>query len=166
MMLLTTTNLARSLLHSPTTTNQNLQEIPMKSLLKSLLVAAVAAAFVITAPTTVSAQDKEKEKGKDKAPEKAGEKAKGGGGFTGKAVTVDKAAKTVKLSGEKGRTIQITATTKISKDGKPATLDDLKDGDDVYGGIKPGTDGKLEATTLTIGKPPAKKKDEKKEDKK
>ena len=38
--------------------------------------------------------------------------------------------------------------------------------DDVYGGIKPGTDGKLEATSLTIGKPPAKKKDEKKEDKK
>ena len=136
----------------------------MKSLLKSLLVAAVAAAFVITAPTTVSAQDKEKEKGKDKAPEKAGEKAKGGGGFNGKAVAVE--AKTVKLSGPTARVVQITATTKISKDGKPATLDDLKEGDDVYGGIKPGTDGKLEATSLTIGKPPAKKKDEKKEDKK
>ena len=143
----------------------------MKSLFKTLLVAAVATAILMS-PATVSAQDKpkEKEKGKEKAPEKAGEKAaekaKGGGGFTGKAVTVDKAAKTVKLSGEKGRTIQITATTKITKDGKPATLEDLKDGDDVYGGIKPGTDGKLEATTLTIGKPPAKKKDEKKEEKK
>ena len=165
MMLLTTANLAISLLNSHSTT-KNLEEIRMKSLLKSLLVAAVAAAFVITAPTTVSAQDKEKEKGKDKAPEKAGEKAKGGGGFNGKAVAVDKVAKTVKLSGPTARVVQITTTTKISKDGKPATLDDLKEGDDVYGGIKPGTDGKLEATSLTIGKPPAKKKDEKKEDKK
>lgn len=139
----------------------------MKSLLKSLLVAAVAAAFVITVPTTVSAQDKEKEKGKDKAPEKAGEKAKGGGGgFNGKAVAVDKVAKTVKLSGPTARVVQITATTKIAKDGKPATLDDLKEGDDVFGGIKTSADGKLEATTLNIGKPPAKKKDEKKEDKK
>ena len=84
----------------------------MKSLLKSLLVAAVAAAFVITAPTTVSAQDKEK--GKDKAPEKAGEKAKGGGGFNGKAVAVDKVAKTVKLSGPTARVVQITATTNAS----------------------------------------------------
>ncbi|PAW73556.1 MAG: hypothetical protein B9S33_22405 [Pedosphaera sp. Tous-C6FEB] len=129
---------------------------------KSLLVAAVATAIMAT-PVTVSAQDKAKEK----AAEKAGEKAKGGGGgFTGKAVTVDKAAKTVKLSGEKGRTIQIIATTKIAKDGKPATLEDLKEGDDVFGGYKTGADGKLEATSLSIGKPPAKKKDEKKEEKK
>ena len=79
---------------------------------------------------------------------------------------MDKAAKTVKLSGEKGRVLQIVATTKILKDGKPATLDDLKDGDDVYGGYKAGAEGKLEATTLNIGKPPAKKKEEKKDEKK
>ncbi len=134
----------------------------MKSLFKSLLVAAVATAILINA-TTVSAQDKAKEK--DKAAEKTGEKAKGGG-FTGKAVAVDKAAKTVKLSGEKGRTLQISATTKIAKDGKPGTLDDLKEGDDVFGGYKIGADGKLEATSLSIGKAPAKKKDEKKDEKK
>jgi hypothetical protein len=147
----------------------------MKSLLKSLLVAAVTTAFLTTAPLTVSAQDKEKgkEKGKEKAPEKAGEKgaekAKGSG-FTGKAAAIDKAAKTVKLSGEKARVIQITATTKIAKDGKPATLDDLKEGEEVSGGYKLAADGKMEATSLNIGaRPPAKgkdKKDEKKEDKK
>ena len=42
----------------------------------------------------------------------------------------------------------------------------LKDGDDVYGGYKAGAEGKLEATTLNIGKPPAKKKEEKKDEKK
>lgn len=134
----------------------------MKSLLKPLFAATLAVAVLLGTPAASSAQDKKDEK---KAAEKAGEKAKGGG-FTGKAVAVDKVAKTVKLSGEKGRLLQITSTTKITKDGKPATLDDLKDGDDVSGGFKPGAEGKLEATVLTIGKPPAKKKDEKKEEKK
>jgi Cu/Ag efflux protein CusF len=137
----------------------------MKAFIKTLLVASVATA-VLLSPSTVSAQDKAKEKAAEKAADKAGEKKAAGGGFNGKAVTVDKAAKTVKLSGEKGRTIQVSATTKIAKDGKPATLEDLKEGDDVYGGYKTGADGKLEATSLNIGKPPAKKKDEKKEEKK
>lgn len=139
----------------------------MKRVLQSIAIIA-AAAILLGAPSTSSAQDKGKEKGKDKAGEKGkgDEKKAGGGGFTGKAVSVDKAAKTVKLSGEKGRTIQITATTKITKDGKPATLDDLKDGDDVYGGYKAAADGKFEATTLTIGKPAPKKKEDKKDEKK
>ena len=128
----------------------------MKAMFKTIVIAAVAA-VLLGAPGTVTAQDKEK--GKDKG--KGEEKAKGTG-FTGKAVAVDKAAKTVKLSGEKGRVLQITATTKITKDGKPATLDDLKEGDDVSGGLKPAGEGKFEATSLTIGKAPAKKKEEKK----
>lgn len=142
----------------------------MKQLVQSIIVL-TAAAILLGSPATSFGQDKakEKEKAADKAKEKGkdGEKkAPTGGGFTGKAATVDKAAKTVKLSGEKGRTLSITASTKIVKDGKPATLDDLKDGDDVYGGYKTGADGKLEATTLTIGKPAPKKKDDKKEEKK
>lgn len=138
----------------------------MKAFIKTLFVASVATAVLIS-PSTGFAQDKAKEKPAEKAGDKAGEKkAPAGGGFTGKAVTVDKAAKTVKLSGEKGRTLQVTATTKIAKDGKPATLEDLKEGDDVFGGYKTTADGKLEATALNIGKPPAKKKDEKKEEKK
>lgn len=141
----------------------------MKKLIQSLIVL-TAAAVLLGSPTTSLGQDKAKEKAAEKAKEKAkdGEKkAPAGGGFTGKAATVDKAAKTVKLSGEKGRTLSITAATKIVKDGKPASLDDLKDGDDVYGGFKTGADGKLEATTLTIGKPaPKKKADDKKKDEK
>ena len=139
----------------------------MKKLIRFATVFAVAAAM-LGAASNLSAQDKAKEKAKDKAAEKGkgDEKKAGGGGFTGKAVSVDKAAKTVKLSGEKGRTLQITTATKITKDGKPATLDDLKDGDDVYGGYKTAAEGKFEATTLTIGKPAPKKKEEKKEEKK
>ncbi|MBI5799320.1 MAG: hypothetical protein HZA92_01160 [Verrucomicrobia bacterium] len=142
----------------------------MKSLFKSLLVATVATAILIASPATVSAQDKEKakEKGKEKAAEKA--KKDGVTPFNGKAAAVDKAAKTVKLSGEKARVIQITGTTRIVKGGNPATLDDLKEGEDVSGGFKTSADGKMEATVLNIGpRPPAKgkdKKDDKKEEKK
>lgn len=132
----------------------------MKSLLRIFAITSLAATVMLGTPTTSSAQEKEKAKEKEKG--KGDEKAKGGGGFTGKAEAVDKTAKTVKLSGKTARVIQITATTKILKDGKPATLDDLKDGDDVYGGYKTTADGKLEGTTFNIGKPPAKKKDEKK----
>lgn len=141
----------------------------MKKLIQSIVVL-TAAALLLGSPATSLGQDKAKEKAAEKAKEKGkdGEKKPSVAPFTGKAVAVDKAAKTVKLSGEKGRTLTITAATKIAKDGKPATLDDLKDGDDVYGGYKTGADGKLEATTLTIGKPAPKKKadDKKKEEKK
>ena len=133
--------------------------------LKSLLATSLAAAMLLGAVPGAIAQDKEKEKEKTEEKKKAA-----GGPFTGHAVTVDKAAKTVKLSGKTGRVIQITATTKITKDGKPATLDDLKEGDEVSGGFKTSADGKLEATSLTIGpKVGGKgkdKKDEKKDEKK
>ena len=143
----------------------------MKSLIRTIVIAAVGTAVLLGMPHSSSAQDKEKEKGKEKGKEKSEEKAKkGGGSITGTAVAVDKAAKTVKLSGEKARVIQIITTTKINKGGNPATLDDLKEGDEVSGGYKTTADGKLEATTLNIGpKPPAKGKDkkgEKKDDKK
>lgn len=141
----------------------------MKKLIQSIVVL-TATAVLLGTPATSLGQDKAKEKAAEKAKEKGKDAAKKPSvtPFTGKAVSVDKAAKTVKLSGEKGRTLTVTATTRIAKDGKPATLDDLKDGDDVYGAFKTGTDGKLEATALTIGKPAPKKKtdDKTKEEKK
>ena len=138
----------------------------MKSLFRTTVITSLAAAIMLGTSVASFAADKEK------APEKAGEKAKKEGvvPYNGKAVAVDKAAKTVKLSGEKGRVLQITATTKIDRGGNPATLDDLKDGEEVSGAYKTGADGKMEATILHIGpKAPAKgkdKKDEKKEEKK
>jgi len=133
----------------------------MKPLIRSLVIASLAAAVILGTPTVSLAA--EKEKGKDKAAEKG--KKEGVLPYNGKAVAVDKAAKTVKLSGEKGRVIQITATTKIDRGGKAATLDDLKEGEEVSGGYKAGPDGKLEATILHIG-PKAPAKGKKKEEKK
>lgn len=130
----------------------------MKTWIKTFVISAIAAAVLIGSPASSSAQDKEKGKASDKGAEKSK-----GGGFTGKAVAVDKAAKTVKLSGEKGRVLQITASTRITKGGNPATLDDLKEGEEVSGGYKTSADGKMEATSLNIGPRPAKgKKEEKK----
>ena len=140
----------------------------MKSSLRTVLVATIGTAILLGTPNSSFAQEKEKEKGKEKSEEKA--KKSGALPFNGKAAAVDKAAKTITLSGKSARVLQVTAATKVSKDGKPATLEDVKEGEDVSGAYKTNTDGKLEATTLNIGpKPPAKskdKKDEKKDEKK
>ena len=72
--------------------------------------------------------------------------------FRGNVNAVDKTAKTVTLEGkEKGRTFQITSGTKITKDGKPAVLEDVTVGESVGGLAKESAAGKWEAVTLNIG---------------
>lgn len=68
--------------------------------------------------------------------------------FRGKLASVDKTAKTIKL-GES--TYLITSQTKITKAGKPATLDDGVVGEDVSGYAKPTEDGKMAATSVRFG---------------
>ena len=46
---------------------------------------------------------------------------------------------------------QITSETKISKDGKPATLEDGVVGEPVTGYVKPSEGGKMAATTVRFG---------------
>jgi hypothetical protein len=61
---------------------------------------------------------------------------------------VDKIAKTIKV----GESVyQVTSATKITKDGKPATLEDGVVGEPVSGYVKPTEDGKMRATTLHFG---------------
>ena len=61
---------------------------------------------------------------------------------------MDKIAKTIKV----GESLyQITSATKITKDGKPATLEDGVVGDPVSGFVKPTEDGKMTATTVHFG---------------
>jgi Cu/Ag efflux protein CusF len=88
--------------------------------------------------------------------------------FSGTINSIDKAAKTINIGKTKKKDIQITDQTKIKKDGKPATLDDAKVGDEVGGSYR-DNGGKLEAGSLRIGpkpegkadgKPAAKKKKE------
>ena len=68
--------------------------------------------------------------------------------FRGKLAAVDKIAKTIKV----GESVyQITSETKISKDGKPATLEDGVVGEPVTGYVKPAEGGKMAATTVRFG---------------
>ena len=68
--------------------------------------------------------------------------------FHGNLAAVDKAAKTIKL----GESVyQVTSETKITKDGKPATLNDGVVGEPVSGYAKPTSDGKMAATTVRFG---------------
>jgi len=80
--------------------------------------------------------------------------------FHGKVEAVDKNAKTLKV-GE--RTFHVTSTTKITKAGKPAILEDATVGEEVGGSYHEGEEGKLEVLSLRIGPKPAKegKKEEK-----
>jgi len=72
--------------------------------------------------------------------------------FNGKIDSVDKQAKTIKV-GE--RVFHVTPTTRIIKDGKPATLDNAKVGDEVGGAYREGEEKKLNLLSLRIGPKPA-----------
>ena len=78
----------------------------------------------------------------------AATKSKAAHPFHGKLAAVDKIAKTIKV----GESVyQVTSATKITKDGKPATLEDGVVGEPVSGYVKPTEDGKMPATTLHFG---------------
>lgn len=125
--------------------------------MKKVFLAAVLAAFAFSISLPAPAADKPS----DKAAEK---EAKGKfRPFNGKIKEVDKTAKTIKLEGEKAQTFMITSDTKIQKDGKSATLDDVTVGETVGGRARENADGKWEATSLRLGQKPAKEpKDEEK----
>ena len=72
--------------------------------------------------------------------------------FNGKLDAVDKQAKTIKI-GE--RVFHVTSTTRISKAGKQATLDDAKVGDEAAGQYRESEDKKLNLLSLRVGPKPA-----------
>ena len=120
--------------------------------LATLIVAAVLATAIIL---PVSAQDaKPADKGKPAEKGKPDEKkpaAPRSLPFRGKVGAVDKTAKTVKV-GE--RTFQITSDTRIVKAGKPATVDDVSEGEEVGGAYREGDGGKLNLVSLRVGPRP------------
>ncbi|MFZ0828639.1 MAG: hypothetical protein WAO02_14560 [Verrucomicrobiia bacterium] len=73
--------------------------------------------------------------------------------FNGKLAAVDLAAKTLTVG---KLTLQVTADTKITKDGKPATLGDGVVGEPVSGAYHKTAEGKLDATTIHFGVKPKK----------
>lgn len=68
--------------------------------------------------------------------------------FRGTVSAID--AKAMTLTVEK-RTFVVTAETKVTKDGQPATLTDGVVGEPVAGAYKKADDGKLTATTVHFG---------------
>jgi len=65
--------------------------------------------------------------------------------FHGKVAAVDTAAMTVSVA---SLTINVTSETKITKDGKPATLSDIAVGDTVGGSFRKDDTGKLNASII------------------
>jgi hypothetical protein len=73
--------------------------------------------------------------------------------FHGNLKAVDASAKTLTVG---TLTLQITPDTKITKDGKPATLSDGVVGEPVSGAYTKTADGKLNALTVHFGVKPKK----------
>jgi hypothetical protein len=89
-------------------------------------------------------------------------KKKAGHPFRGKLAAVDKTTKTIKV----GESIyQVTSQTKITKAGKPATLDDGVVGEEVAGYARPTDDGKMVASSVRFGPKPEAASTDKKKDK-
>jgi len=68
--------------------------------------------------------------------------------FRGTVSAVDAKAMTLTVA---KRTFEVTSETKITKDGKPATLEDGVVGEPVTGYVKPAEGGKMAATTVHFG---------------
>jgi hypothetical protein len=83
--------------------------------------------------------------------------------FGGKLKAVDKVAKTITIDRENKNTFAVTSETRITKAGKPATLDEAVVGEPV-GGLAVDKGGKLELLSLRLGaKPPVKADDKPKQ---
>ena len=122
----------------------------------TIMLALLTAALVSTGPATQAAEG-----AKDKSPQppKSVGKQKQVP-FRGKVSAVDKTTKTIALEGkEKSRAFQITSATKITKDGKPAVMDDLIVGQTVGGSARQTVSGKWEIVTLNLGTKAVRAKD-------
>src|SRR5258707_11387177 len=120
--------------------------------MKKLLGIAVLAGAVLALPFSTLAADAPAD-----APKT--EKKPRGVPFNGKIAAENKTAKTISLEGkEKARAFLITSATRIHKDKKPATLDDVMVGDRVGGYARENAEGKMEVVTLNDGVPAPKPK--------
>jgi hypothetical protein len=73
------------------------------------------------------------------------------GPFHGRLKAIDRTAGTIAMG---TRTFHVTGSTKITKDGKPATLAEGAVGEMVSGYFKTSEDGKLTLSTLRFGPKP------------
>lgn len=139
----------------------------MKRTILKLSALGLLATAIVVAPVQGFAQEQKKDAAAEKQDAASGKKKKGEGlPYRGKVSAIDKSAKTVAV-GE--RKFHINSETRITKGGKPATLDDGVVGDEASFYYKKGDDGKLIALSVRFGPRPegeAKGKSEKKGQKK
>jgi hypothetical protein len=120
----------------------------MKTQIARLALLGLVAACLAVVPVTVSAQD-------TNAPAAAPKTVRAP--FKGKVTAVDTAAMTLTIGDSEK--IYVTSKTKITKDGKPATLSDVTVGDAATGAYKEDANGQKNATSIRVGekKPKAEK---------
>ena len=130
---------------------------------KHITLFAIIVAALVAAPASLRAEDKPAKPEASQSAEHAPKK-KGVVPFHGKVAAVDATAATVSAG---SRTFNITSETKITKNGKPATLADISVGEKIGGAYKKTEAGKLNAVSIRIGEKPEKAegKKTKKEDK-
>ncbi|HEX7570643.1 MAG TPA: hypothetical protein VF492_09070 [Verrucomicrobiae bacterium] len=116
---------------------------------KNLALYALVAAALIAVPTVIRAEDKPVAKTDTAEAAAPAGKKQHGLPFHGKVTAVDSTAMTVTVG---TKTYNVTADTKITKDRKPATLADITAGENIGGFAKKDDAGKLNATTINIGK--------------
>ena len=110
-------------------------------------------AALIATPAVINAQ----ENTPTPPPARKHEK-RGATPFHGKISAVDAKASTLSIG---QMTIHVASDTKITKDGKPATLADIVVGDKVSGNYKKDEAGTMNAASLHVGEKAEKKKSEK-----
>lgn len=115
--------------------------------LKIIVLFSIIAAVLTAMPAISGAQDTS---AGQKAPAAKKNKALP---FHGKATTVDTNAMTLTVG---TLNFNITSQTKITKDGKPATLSEITVGDALTGSYKKNDEGKLDASLVRDGKASAK----------
>lgn len=123
----------------------------MKNTFLNITVAGLFAAVLVAGPATILAAEKTNSPAASEAGDSANKKKRDILPFNGKLTAVDNAAMTITV-GE--RVFVISSETKITKDGKPATLADGVVGEKIGGAYKKSEDGKLNATSVRFGAKP------------
>jgi ribosomal protein S1 len=76
------------------------------------------------------------------------ETSEAGAAFSGKVAKADASSQTLTIG---KRTFQALPTTQITRNGAPASFNDIKNGEQVSGNYKKSTEGKMELLSLRIG---------------
>ena len=124
----------------------------MQNYKTTLLITLLSTAVLLGAPARLAAQSGKTATESKKAQTEKPKDTRKGMPLNGKIAAIDKTAKTITLEGkEKGRVFYLTAQTRITVDGQPAKLDDLKVGEKVGGYARENPDGKRELASLNQG---------------